>query len=118
MTNEFIIYHNPRCSKSRAGLAYLKDRGIEPKIIRYLDNPPTVAELKALLNKLGLAPRELLRSREPAYKELGLKDPNLPDEALIEAMASHPKLIERPIVVRGDRAVLARPAEKIEELLD
>ncbi len=117
MTDKITIYHNPRCSKSRAGLAFLQEAGIEPEIIRYLDTPPSAAELKGLLRKLGLPARDLLRTREPAYKELGLADKSLDDDSLIAAMVKHPKLIERPIVVKGERAVIGRPTEKIAELL-
>ena len=110
------IYHNPRCSKSRAGLALLKEKGIDVEVVRYLDTPPTAEALTTLLQKLGMKPRALMRTKEAIYKELGLKD--VEDEArLIEAMAAHPKLIERPIVVRGDRAVIGRPLENIEALL-
>jgi len=112
-----IIWHNPRCSKSRAGLALLEEQGIEPEIVRYLDTPPTVEALTDLLQKLDKKPRELMRTKETIYKELGLKD--IDDEKrLIEAMAAHPKLIERPIVIRGERAVIGRPTEAILTLLD
>jgi len=110
------IYHNPRCSKSRAGLALLEAQGIEAEIIKYLDTPPTTEELATLLQKLDMKPRELMRTKEAIYKELGLKDVT-DEQALIEAMAAHPKLIERPIVVRGDKAVVGRPLENIETLL-
>jgi len=111
------IYHNPRCSKSRAGLALLEEQGIEPEIIKYLDTPPTVAELTALLQKLDMKPRELMRTKETIYQELGLGDVE-DDTKLIEAMAAHPKLIERPIVIRGDRAVIGRPMENVTALLE
>ena len=105
------IYHNPRCSKSRQTLALLEEKGIDPEIVLYLETPPDVKTLKNLLNKLGIEARDLLRKGEDAYKELNLKDTSLSDEKLINAMASHPKLIERPIVVNGDRAALGRPPE-------
>ncbi len=111
------IYHNPRCSKSRAGLALLEEQGIEPEIIRYLDTPPTVEELTALLQKLDMKPRELMRTKETIYKEQGLGDVE-DDTKLIEAMAAHPKLIERPIVIRGDKAVIGRPMENVTALLE
>jgi len=110
------IYHNPRCSKSRAGLALLQEQGIEPEIIKYLETPPTAEELTALLQKLDMKPRALMRTKEAIYKELGLKEVE-DDAKLIEAMAAHPKLIERPVVVRGDKAVVGRPLENIEALL-
>ncbi len=110
------IYHNPRCSKSKAGLALLEEQGIEPEIIRYLDTPPTVEELTTLLQKLEMEPRALMRTKETIYRELGLKD-ILDNMKLIEAMAAHPELIERPIVIRGSRAVIGRPLETIQSLL-
>ncbi len=110
------IWHNPRCSKSRAGLAYLKDKGIEPNVVKYLDNPPSADELKDILSKLGMSAGELIRTKEAIYKELGLKEVD-DEEALIEAMCQNPKLIERPIVINANKAVVARPAEKIEEIL-
>ncbi len=110
------IYHNPRCSKSRAGLALLEEQGINPEVVKYLDTPPTVEELTALLQKLDMKPRELMRTKETIYKELGLKDVT-DEQTLIKAMAAHPKLIERPIVVKGDKAVIGRPLENIEVLL-
>ncbi len=110
------IWHNPRCSKSRAGLKYLEEKGIEPEVIRYLDTPPTVQELTDLLKTLGMAPRELMRTKEAIYRELKLKEVT-DDAVLIAAMAEHPKLIERPVIIRGDKAVVARPAERIDEIL-
>lgn len=111
------IYHNPRCSKSRQTLALIEERGITPDVVLYLDNPPSATALKGLLQQLGISPRELLRKGEDAYKELQLSDTSLSDKQLIEAMVKHPKLIERPIVVNGDRAVLGRPPENVLELL-
>ena len=91
------IYHNPRCSKSRATLALLEARGVKPKIVDYLKTPPSAAELKAILRKLGLAPRDILRTSETVYAELGLEDRELDDDALIALMVKNPILIERPI---------------------
>lgn len=113
----WTIYHNPRCSKSRQTLQLLQDNQIEPEVVLYLETPPDSAALKALLTKLGISARELLRKGEDDYKSLNLKDPSLTDEQLIEAMATHPKLIERPIVVKGDQAVLGRPPENVLELI-
>lgn len=113
-----LLYHNPRCSKSRAALALLTERGIEPRIVAYLERPPSVEELRTLLARLGLGARELLRTGEAEYKELGLDDPALDDAALIAAMHAHPRLIERPILVVGERAVIGRPPERVLELLD
>ncbi|MBB1059405.1 arsenate reductase (glutaredoxin) [Marilutibacter spongiae] len=116
--DECRYFHNPRCSKSRAALALLQARGIEPEIVAYLDAPPSIEELQALLQALGMAPRNLLRTGEEAYKALGLDDPGVDDARLLAAMHSHPKLIERPIFVRGQRAVVGRPPERVLELLD
>ncbi|RRV19927.1 arsenate reductase (glutaredoxin) [Stutzerimonas nitrititolerans] len=114
---ELTLYHNPRCSKSRSALELLEGRGLTPTIIRYLETPPTAAELQDVLNKLGIAPRQLLRTGEDEYKQLNLADPDLSDEQLIEAMVAHPRLIERPILVAGDRATVGRPPEKVLEIL-
>lgn len=111
-----VIYHNPRCSKSRQTLALLEERGIEPQIIRYLDTPPTVEELKAVIDKLGVSPRDVMRVNETPYKDLNLKDIT-DDGALIDAMAQNPILIERPIVVNGDKAAVGRPPEAVLEIL-
>ena len=117
MTDHITIFHNPRCSKSRQTLALLEEKGIEPEVVRYLETPPDATQLRDLLSKLGLTARQLLRTKEDEYRELGLSDASLSEEQLIEAMVSHPKLIERPIVVRGDKAVLGRPPETVLELL-
>lgn len=117
MTDQITIFHNPRCSKSRQTLALLEEKGIEPEVVRYLETPPDAAQLRDLLTKLGLTARQLLRTKEDEYRELGLNDMSLSDDRLIEAMVSHPKLIERPIVVRGKKAVLGRPPESVLDLL-
>jgi arsenate reductase len=111
------IYHNPRCSKSRQTLALLEERGISPRVVDYLKTPPSAAELKAILKKLGLRPRDLMRKGEPLYAELGLKDRDLDDDALIALMVANPILIERPIVVSGGKAALGRPPESVLEIL-
>ncbi len=111
------IYHNPRCSKSRQTLALIEEQGVELKIIKYLETPPSAAELKRVLKKLGLKPRDILRKGEDRYAELGLQDPALKDDALIAAMVTNPILIERPIVVSGDKAALGRPPEAVLEIL-
>lgn len=110
-------YHNPRCSKSRQALELLRERGIEPTLIAYIDNAPDAETLRALLEKLGITPRELMRTGESAYAELGLDDASLDHDALISAMVAHPILIERPIFEHGDRAVIGRPPERVLELL-
>ena len=111
------IYHNPRCSKSRETLALLQGRGIEPKVVEYLTDTPDAKTLDGLLKKLKLEPRDLMRRKEAPYKELGLDDPDLSRQALIDAMVEHPILIERPIVVNGAQAALGRPPEKVLEIL-
>jgi arsenate reductase len=111
------IYHNPKCATSRAALKLLEARGIDPHVIEYLKTPPTAAELKRLLKLLGLKPRQLLRTREPEYRSAGLADPRLPDAAILAAMVKNPRLIERPIVVHGNKAVLARPPQTLLEIL-
>ena len=111
------LYHNPRCSKSRSALQLLEERGLTPAIVRYLETPLSAAQLQDLLGKLGIPARQLLRSGEDEYKNLGLSDPNLTDAQLIEAMAAQPKLIERPILVVGEKAVIGRPPENILEIL-
>lgn len=111
------IYHNPRCSKSRQALELLRSRGLEPAIVRYLDTPLDAATLHDLLGKLGRSARQLLRSGETAYRELGLGNPALDEAALVAAMVANPALIERPIVVNGDRAALGRPPEAVLDIL-
>lgn len=105
------IYHNPRCSKSREALALLQAKGLNPTVIAYLKTPPDVAELQGLLALLGLPARELLRASEEDYQRLGLADPSLDELALLAAIAAHPILLQRPIVVHGRRALIARPPE-------
>ncbi len=111
------IWHNPRCSKSRNGVALLEERGEDIEIVKYLDAPHTKEQIKDLLKKLGLKPREIMRTKEAIYKELDLKNVE-DDEKLIEAMVEHPRLIERPIVIKGNKAVIGRPIENIINLLD
>ena len=111
------IYHNLKCSKSRATLALLEDRGLKPKIVRYLETPPSTNELKAILAALGKSPRRLLRKGEDAYKALSLDDVRLSDAALIKAMVENPILIERPIVVNGEKAAIGRPPEAVLDVL-
>lgn len=111
------IWHNPRCSKSRQTLALLRERGVEPEIVEYLKTPPAVEELEAVLDKLGMEPRDLMRRKEAPYREAGLDDPELGRRALVEAMAAHPVLIERPVVLAGAKAALGRPPESVLALL-
>ena len=109
------IFHNPRCRKSREGLAVLESQGVEFEIVKYLDNPPTFEELKSIINKIGIKPLELVRTKEDIWKS-DYKGKNLSDDEIIKAMVENPKLIERPIVIKDKKAVLGRPAEKIKEL--
>jgi arsenate reductase len=111
------IFHNPRCSKSRATLALLQDRGFEPDITLYLENPPNAGELRTILQQLGLKPRELMRKGEAEYREKNLADPGLSDDELIDAMVSSPRLIERPIVLANGKAAIGRPPESVLEIL-
>lgn len=111
------IFHNPRCSKSRATLALLQERGIEPEIRLYLENPPSAGELAEILAQLDRSPRELMRKGEAEYKQLGLADEKLGDGALIAAMTATPKLIERPIVLANGKAAVGRPPESVLEIL-
>ena len=110
-----VIYHNPRCSKSRQTLQLLQDKGVEPEIVEYLTNPPSIEELKTILGQLGMAPRDLLRKKEAA--EYGLNDKSLSDEAVIAGMVANPRAIERPIVIKDNKAVLGRPPENVLDLI-
>lgn len=111
------IWHNSRCSKSRATLALLESRGVTPKVVAYLETPPTEKELRAALKALGKRPRDIMRKGEEAYKNLGLADETLSDDALIAAMVENPILIERPIVIAGKKAAIGRPPEAVLEIL-
>jgi len=111
------LYHNPRCSKSRAALKLLEERGANVTIVRYLEAPPSPKELKALVKKLGIAPRELIRTNETRYRELGLGGAGVSDDDLIRAMAENPVLINRPIAIAGGKAVIGRPPEKVLDIL-
>ncbi|MGE6791991.1 arsenate reductase (glutaredoxin) [Pseudomonas guineae] len=114
---DMTLYHNPRCSKSRSALQLLEERGLSPTIVHYLDTPLSSNELQELLGKLGISARQLLRTGEDEYKNLALNNPQLTEAQLIDAMASQPKLIERPILVVGDKAVIGRPPETVLEIL-
>jgi len=114
--SEVTIYHNPRCSKSRTTLALLEENGVSPDVVLYLETPPSAQDISGLLDKLGMTAGQLVRSGEGVYKECGLgKDSS--DAQVLAAMSEHPKLIERPIVVMGDRAVLGRPPENVLALI-
>ena len=111
------IWHNPRCATSRRVLQIIRNKGIEPHVVEYLKTPPSVKEIKTVLAKLKIGARGLLRRKEPAYRSEGLDDEQLTDAALIRAMTEHPALIERPVVLAGRSVVLARPAERVFEVI-
>lgn len=115
--SDYTIYHNPRCSKSRNTLALLEENGIAPRVVLYLETPPDAAQIRDLLKKLGIGAGELLRRGEAHYKDSGLSAESS-EQDIIDAMARYPKLIERPIVVKGRRAVLGRPPENVLALID
>ncbi len=117
MRDPITIYHNPRCSKSREALALLQARGVTPEIVLYLETPPNATRLRRLLKALNLKARDLIRVKDDAYKTLNPEGHPLNEKDAINAMIEHPRLIERPIVVRGDRAIIGRPPERVLELL-
>lgn len=117
LVTHYKIYHNPRCSKSRQTLALLEQGGIKPEIILYLEDTPSPKELNELTQKLGISARGLLRKGEEEYKKLGLSNINLSEQDLLIAMSQYPRLIERPIVLANDRAVLGRPPENVLDLI-
>lgn len=110
------IWHNPKCSKSREALKLLEAKGGDFAVVKYLEENPSRQEIGALLNKLGVSARELMRTKEDLYKELGLAN-ETDEEKLIDALVDHPKLIERPILIEGERALIGRPVEKVIEFL-
>ncbi|UTT84157.1 arsenate reductase (glutaredoxin) [Vibrio pelagius] len=113
-----VIYHNPRCSKSRQTLAILEENGVQPEIIKYLETPLSVEQLKVLFSQLGFeSVREMMRTKEADYKEANLGDGSVTDEQLFAAMADNPKLFERPVVVANNRAKIGRPPEQVLEIL-
>jgi len=117
MTAITTIYHNPRCSKSRAAMQLLTEKGIEPEVIKYLDTPPDRETLEKLLNMLGMEPRDLMRKGETEYKDNNLADDSLSRDDLIDAMLKFPRLIERPIVISNGKAAIGRPIENIINIL-
>jgi len=117
MSESITLYHNPRCSKSRNALALLREKGVEPEVVLYLETPPSRDELATLIAKLGITPHALIRTGEDIYKA-EYKGQSLDDDGWLDALATHPKLIERPIAVRGARAVIGRPPENVLTLLD
>lgn len=116
MSDSVTVWHNARCSKSRGACALLDERGVDAVVVRYLDDPPSRAQIAQVMALLGIDdPRAMMRTNEPVYRDLGLADADR--QTLLDAMAEHPILIERPIVIRGDRAVIARPPARLLELL-
>jgi arsenate reductase len=113
-----IIYHNPACGTSRTVLAALREAGLDPKVIEYLKTPPDRKTLKDLLKRMGKRPRDILRKRGTPYEELGLGEPSLTDEQILDAIEKHPILIERPIVIVDEKVALCRPAEIVKTLID
>jgi len=111
------IYHNPRCSKSRQTLELLHDNNIEAEVVEYLKTPPSRDQLVHILDMLGMEPRELMRTKEPEYKEQGLANASLSRDELIDAMLATPKLIERPIVIKDGKAAIGRPPEKVLDIV-
>lgn len=117
MSADITIWHNARCSKSRGACALLDEHGVDATVVRYLDDPPARDEIERVLTLLGADdPRQMMRTNEPLYRELGLAGADA--DTLLDAMTQHPILIERPIVIRGEQAVIARPPERLLELLD
>ena len=114
---DIVIYHNPACGTSRNTLALIRNAGIEPHVVEYLKSPPSRVQLQSLLARMGIGARELLREKGTPYHELGLDDPSLDDDALLDAMVSHPLLINRPIVVSPLGVALCRPSERVLDLL-
>lgn len=117
-SERIIVYEKPTCTTCRQLAKILREAGIEYEAINYILDPIPRAELARLIEVMGISARELLRTREPAYRELGLGSRELSDDELLDAMAAHPELVQRPIVVRGERAILARPADRVRELLE
>ncbi len=117
MADDVVIYHNPKCATSRKVLGMIRDAGVEPRVIEYLKTPPSRPELVALLKRMGITPRALLRRRGTPYDALGLDDPGKSDDALIDAIAEHPVLMERPVVSSKKGAVLCRPVDRVREVL-
>lgn len=117
MSDSTIIYHNPRCSKSRAAMDLLTEKGIDAEVVKYLDTPPDRETLVGIIDMLGVEPRDLMRKGETEYKENNLADESLSKDELIDAMLKHPRLIERPIVVNDGKAAIGRPIENIINIL-
>lgn len=118
MSDQPVIFHNPHCSKSRKALSFLTEAGANPDVVRYLEAPPTRGELDRICSRVGLAPQDLVRTSEPLFKELGLSlEDDRGREGWLAVLEEHPRLLERPIIVMGDKAIVGRPPERVLELL-
>ncbi len=117
MSNNVRVFHNPKCSKCRLTMGILDDKGVDTTVIEYLKTPPGSEELEQILDMLGLEPRDLMRKHEAPYKEQNLANPELSREQLIQAMIDNPILIERPIIINGNKATIGRPPEKVLDIL-
>ncbi|HHJ35058.1 MAG TPA: arsenate reductase (glutaredoxin) [Gammaproteobacteria bacterium] len=117
MSQKVRVYHNPGCSKCRLTMEILDDKGVDTSVIEYLNTPPNHDELNEMLDLLGVEPREIMRKHEAPYRENGLDDPGLSREQLIQAMIEHPILMERPIIINGNKATIGRPPEKVLDIL-
>jgi arsenate reductase len=117
MASDLVLWFNPRCGTCQRALELLRARGHEPELRRYLEDPPTVEELGELLLKLGLPPHAVARTSEDEYQALRLSE-RTPREEMLQALARHPRILQRPLLVRGDRAVVARPPERVFEIVD
>jgi len=115
--DKVVIYHNPRCSKSRETLQILADNGIDAEVIHYLEDPPTPQELKRIIDMLGIPARDLLRATEQVYKDAELDDDSLSDEEIIDSICEYPALMQRPIVIAGNRAIMGRPPSRVLEII-
>jgi arsenate reductase len=116
MQRDYVLWYNPRCSSCQRALSLLREKGIEPELRRYLEEPPTATEVEDLLAKLGLPPNAVARTKEDEYQVLRLSE-RTPREEMVQAFVQHPRILQRPILVHGDRAVLARPPERVLELV-
>lgn len=112
-----VIYHNPRCSKSRETLQIIEDSNVTAEIIDYLENPPSANDLRRIVDLLGIPARELMRTSEPAYKEAELDDDSLSDDEIIDAICEYPALLQRPIVISGNKAIIGRPPSRVLEII-
>ncbi len=117
MNEKITFYHNPRCTKSREALAILTEHGVTPEVVLYLETPPDSAQLKKIVAALGIRAEQLLRTKEELYKSINPGKTPLSEAAALQAMVQHPKLMERPIAMRGRKAVIGRPPERVLELL-